>query len=133
MDRVPIQVRLTNIDADLPGGAPFQAVGQEASRRPGEGAGVGAPTERCLPHGIPDAMLTRTLPFKIVQTPGLTIILYEEFNNWRPGLHDGRALPVDPQPAWLGYSVGRWDGDTLVIETAGFNDRSGWTPAAHPY
>jgi len=85
---------------------------------------VGAPSERCLPHGIPDAMLTRTLPFKIMQMRGVTVILYEEFNNWRQVFTDGRPLPNDPQPAWLGYSVGSWDGETFVIETAGFNDRS---------
>ena len=77
---------------------------------------------------IPDAMLTRTLPFKIVQGGGLTIILFEEFNNWRQVFTDGRPLPVDPQPAWLGYSVGRWEVETFVIETAGFNDRS-WLDA----
>ena len=73
-------------------------------------------------------MLTRTLPFKIVQHPGLTIVLFEEFNNWRQVFTDGRPLPVDPQPAWLGYSVGRWDGDTFVVESAGFNDRA-WLDA----
>ena len=85
--------------------------------------GVGAPSERCLPHGIPDAMLTRTLPFKIMQMRGVTVILYEEFNNWRQIFTDGRPLPKDPQPAWLGYSVGSWDGETFVVETAGFNDK----------
>jgi hypothetical protein len=117
-----------NIDADIPGGAPFQPWAKALHDERARALGVGAPTERCLPHGIPDAMLTRTLPFKIVQTPGVTIILYEEFNNWRQVFTDGRSLPVDPQPAWLGYSVGRWDGDTFVIETAGFNDKS-WLDA----
>jgi len=73
-------------------------------------------------------MLTRTLPFKIVQNTGVTIILFEEFNNWRQVFTDGRALPVDPQPAWVGYSVGSWDGDTFVVRTAGFNDKS-WLDA----
>jgi hypothetical protein len=73
-------------------------------------------------------MLTATLPFKIIQTPGVTIVLYEEFNNWRQVFTDGRALPIEPQPAWLGYSIGSWDGDTFVIETAGFNDKS-WLDA----
>lgn len=118
-----------NIDADLPGGAPFQPWAKAVREERAKALGVGAPTERCLPHGIPDAMLTRTLPFKIVQTAGLTLILYEEFNNWRQVFTDGRTLPVDPQPAWLGYSIGRWDGDTFVIETAGFNDKS-WLDAS---
>jgi hypothetical protein len=117
-----------DIAADLPGGAPFLPWAKALHGERQKALGVGAPTERCLPHGIPDAMLTRTLPFKIVQTPALAIILYEEFNNWRQVFTDGRRLPVDPQPAWLGYSVGRWDGNTLVIETAGFNDKS-WLDA----
>jgi hypothetical protein len=73
-------------------------------------------------------MLTRTLPFKIFQMRGVTLVLYEEFNNWRQIFTDGRPLPTDPQPAWLGYSVGSWDGDTFVVETAGFNDKS-WLDA----
>jgi hypothetical protein len=118
-----------NIDADIPGGAPFQPWAKQLHDERAKALGVGAPTERCLPHGIPDAMLTRTLPFKIVQTAGVTIILYEEFNNWRQVFTDGRALPVDPQPAWLGYSIGRWDGATFVIDSAGFNDKS-WLDAS---
>jgi hypothetical protein len=117
-----------DIAAARPGGAPFRPAARAVWTERQRTLGVGAPTERCLPHGIPDAMLTATLPFKMVQTPGLTIILFEEFNNWRQVFTDGRALPVDPQPAWLGYSVGRWDGDTFVIETAGFNDKS-WLDA----
>jgi hypothetical protein len=117
-----------DIAADLPGGAPFLPWAKTLHAERQRTLGVGAPTERCLPHGIPDAMLTRTLPFKIIQAPALTIILYEEFNNWRQVFTDGRALPVDPQPAWLGYSVGRREGETFVIETAGFNDKS-WLDA----
>lgn len=117
-----------DIAADLPGGAPFLPWAKTLHDERTRTLGVGAPSESCLPHGIPDAMLTRTLPFKIVQHPGVTIILFEEFNNWRQIFTDGRALPVDPQPAWLGYSVGRWDGDTFVVESAGFNDKS-WLDA----
>jgi hypothetical protein len=117
-----------DIAADLPGGAPFQPWAKTLHEQRQKGLGVGAPTERCLPHGIPDAMLTRTLPFKIIQHPGVTIILFEEFNNWRQVFTDGRELPVDPQPAWVGYSVGAWDGDTFVIRTSGFNDKS-WLDA----
>jgi hypothetical protein len=117
-----------DIAVDLPGGAPFQAWAKAVHEERQKAQGVGAPTERCLPHGIPDAMLTRTLPFKIVQTPVVTIILFEEFNNWRQVFTDGRGLPEDPQPAWLGYSVGSWDGDTFVIRSSGFNDKS-WLDA----
>jgi hypothetical protein len=117
-----------DIAVDVPGGAPFLPWAKAVHAQRQQALGVGAPTERCLPHGIPDAMLTRTLPFKIVQTPGVTIILYEEFNNWRQVFTDGRPLPKDPQPAWLGYSVGAWEGDTFVVRTAGFNDKS-WLDA----
>jgi hypothetical protein len=117
-----------NIAVDLPGGAPFLPWAKALYDERQKSLGVGAPSERCLPHGIPDAMLTRTLPFKIMQMRGVTVILYEEFNNWRQIFTDGRPLPNDPQPAWLGYSVGSWNGETFVIETAGFNDRS-WLDA----
>ena len=117
-----------DIAADLPGGAPFLPWAKALHDERQKALGVGAPSERCLPHGIPDAMLTRTLPFKIMQMRGVTVILYEEFNNWRQIFTDGRPLPKDPQPAWLGYSVGSWNGETFVIETAGFNDRS-WLDA----
>jgi hypothetical protein len=113
---------LSNIARDLPDGPPLQpwAKALHDERRAAEGAG--RPSERCLPHGIPDAMMVRNLPWKIIQTPDVTVILYEEFNNWRQIFTDGRTHPVDPEPAWFGYSVGRWEGDTLVVETRGFKD-----------
>jgi hypothetical protein len=117
-----------DIAADVPGGAPFLPWAKALHEQRQQALGVGAPTERCLPHGIPDAMLTRTLPFKILQMRGVTLILYEEFNNWRQIFTDGRPLPTDPQPAWLGYSVGSWDGETFVVDTTGFNDKS-WLDA----
>jgi len=118
-----------NIGIDLPGGhAPFQPWAQTLWDTRQKALGVGAPSEKCLPHGIPDAMLTRTLPFKFVQTPGVTIILFEEFNNWRQVFTDGRPLPEDADPTWLGSSIGRWEKDEFVIETAGFNDKS-WLDA----
>jgi hypothetical protein len=81
------------------------------------------PTSQCLPSGIPPDML-RQIPFKIIQTPSVTAILIEEFNHWRQIFTDGRPLPVDPEPAWFGYSIGKWDGHTLVVETNGLNDRT---------
>ena len=93
---------LYNIAADLPGGAPFLPWAKALHDERQKALGVGAPSERCLPHGIPAAMLTRTLPFKILQMRGVTLVLYEEFNNWRQVFTDGRPLPADPQPAWLG-------------------------------
>ena len=59
-------------------------------------------------------------PHKIVQTPALVMILYEEQTMFRQIFTDARSLPADPEPAFLGHSVGRWDGDVLVVEANGF-------------
>src|SRR6266702_4675388 len=70
---------------------------------------------------------------RIVQTPALIVMLYESPNSpHRTVFTDGRDLPKDPNPTWLGYSVGRWEGDTLVVTTAGFNDRGWLDSAGHP-
>ena len=80
------------------------------------------PSERCLPDGVPNHMIP--LPIKIVQTPGVVLTLFEEFAVFRQIFTDGRKLPVDPQPTWFGYSVAHWDKNTLVVESAGFNDKT---------
>ena len=89
------------------------------------------PDERCLPVGLPRAELIG-FPFKIVQTPRLIVILYEGDNSRRQIYTDGRTLPVDPNPTWMGYSVGRWEGDTLVVDSAGFNDQVRIDSVGHP-
>ena len=94
--------------------------------------GAGRPSERCLPHSIPDAMLPAAI-FKFVETPGLTLLLYEEFNHFRQIFTDGRPFSKDPQPAWFGYSVGRWEGDSFVVETEGFNDLTWLDDSGHPH
>lgn len=86
------------------------------------------PGFRCLPRGMPLLEL-QPAPFKIVQTPRLLMILYETDKTFRQIFTDGRALPEDPQPSWMGYSVGHWQGDSLVVETSGLNDR-GWLDAS---
>jgi hypothetical protein len=78
-------------------------------------------------------MITFTGPLRIVQTSRLVTVLYEVPNNFRQIFMDGRDLPKDPSPTWQGYSVGRWDGDTLVVETVGFNDKSLVGRPAHPH
>ena len=61
-------------------------------------------------------------PWEIVQIPGRVLMFFEEQHLWREIWTDGRAMPKDPDPSWLGYSVGHWEGDTLVVETVGFRD-----------
>ena len=69
---------------------------------------------------------TQGAPRKFIQTPGLLVILYEASSGVRQIFIDGRSLPNnDPQPWWYGYSVGKWDGDTLVVETTALRD-GGW-------
>ena len=79
------------------------------------------PLTRCLPIGIVERYTHNEMK-KIVQTPGLVLILNEYNKTYRQIFTDGRPLPKDPQPAWDGYSIGKWDGDTLVVETTGFRD-----------
>jgi len=90
------------------------------------------PSGRCLPHSIPDQMLIR-VPLKIVQNPGLTLILYEEFARFRQIFTDGRGHPPIANPAWLGYSIGRWEGDWFVVDTRGFNDKSWLDDSGRPH
>jgi hypothetical protein len=83
--------------------------------------------------GLPTAGLLSE-PVKIVQAPRETIILYEAGNLHRQIFTDGRKLPEDfDLPAFLGYSVGRWEGDAFVVETAGFNDRTSLDGMGHPH
>jgi hypothetical protein len=91
------------------------------------------PTGKCLPHGVPDQIAVPGYPFKIVETPGLVIVLYEEMTHYRQIFTDGRALPKDPNPALLGYSIGRYEGDAFVVHTAGFSDVSWLDDPGHPH
>jgi len=72
-------------------------------------------------------------PFKIVQTPKLTLVLYESDTDFRQIFTDGRKHPADPQPSWLGYSIGKWQADTLVVETVGLTDLAPLDIFGHPH
>jgi len=88
---------------------------------------------QCLPPGPKAGIGVGGFPVKIVQTANLVVVLYEYEIIFRQIFTDGRALPEDPNPTWMGYSVGRWDGDTLVVTTAGYNDRTTIDLAGHPH
>lgn len=90
------------------------------------------PLIRCLPAGVP-RLNAYTHPYKIVQTPELIVILYESLTMFRQIFVDGREHPKDPQPSWMGYSIGRWEDDVLVVETIGFNDQTWLDGAGHPH
>ena len=96
---------------------------------------VDDPWGYCLaPPGVPRINVSPPGTFKIVQTPNLLALLYDLDTNptFRQVHTDGRPLPADPNPAWFGYSIGHWEGDTLVVTTAGFNDRAWLDSAGHP-
>ena len=85
--------------------------------------GIDDPMARCLLTGVP-RITFRPLPFEIVQLPDRVIILYEIHHAFRVIPTDGRPHPDDLEPSYLGDSVGRWDGDTLVVDVVGFNERT---------
>jgi len=123
-----------NILVDFqPEESPIRPGAAELLRKNAERRGPDNPATRCLPQGLPRADILSYAPFKIIQTPGVIAVLYEVDNTHRQIYTDGRKLPVDPQPSWLGYSVGRWEGDTLVVDVAGFNDKSWLDLFGHPH
>ena len=92
--------------------------------------GFNNPESRCLPRGVPKADAFDL--HKIVQTPGLMVVLYEYQNMFRQVFLDGRNLPADANPTWMGYSTGHWEGDTLVVESAGFNGKAWLSGQGYP-
>jgi hypothetical protein len=85
--------------------------------------GIDDPMSRCLMSGVP-RISGRPLPFEIVQLPDRVIILYETHHAFRIIPTDGRPHPDDLEPSYLGDSIARWDGDTLVVDVVGFNDKT---------
>jgi hypothetical protein len=90
------------------------------------------PDANCTLSGVPRLDLGPR-PFKILQAPDEIVILYQDNTAFRQVFTDGRSLPKDPQPSWLGYSVGKWDGDTLLVDTVGFNDLTWLDNAGTPH
>jgi hypothetical protein len=81
------------------------------------------PDAHCLPQGVPKLGYV-SYPWKLIETPSSVVILYETFTFWRQIFTDGRTVDPTAKPSWMGYSTGRWDGDTLVVTTTGFNGKS---------
>jgi len=122
-----------NIFADFkPGEAPLKPATAALLRQLEQTYAKVSPLSHCLPEGMPLAEMAPA-PYKIIQTPGMTVMLYERDTTFRQVYTDGRKLPDNPQPTWLGYSVGKWDGDSFVVDTLGFNDRSWLDARAHTH
>jgi len=114
-----------NIGAGLDGDLPLRDWARELRNQRIARNSADNPDAHCLPIGFTQ-LHNHPQPRKIIHTPTLVVILYEANGGVRQIFLDGRKLPDnDPQPWWYGYSIGRWDGDTLVVETAGFRD-GGW-------
>ena len=116
-----IGVQLLDVGTGLKGGLPYQSWAAALVKERSEGMGKNWPHSACVPANIVEV---HTLPEfkKIIQTPGLLVILHEFNATYRQIFTDSRPLPVDPNPSWKGYSTGRWEGDTLVVETNGLRD-----------
>lgn len=118
---LPLSKEFTNIGARLPGGLPYQPWAADLVKKRMATNGKDDPASRCQPAG-PVRYLTFPQYRKIVQFPGLVVLLSERETSFRQIFTDGRPLPKDPQPSYTGYSSGHWEGDTLVVQTSGFRD-----------
>ena len=123
---------LANIAADGVQ-VPFQPWAEALYKERQENNSKDRPSGRCLPHGVPDIMLVPATPFKIIQTPGVTVILHENQGHFRQIFTDGRGFPKETNPTWLGYSIGKWEGDTFVVDSVGFNDLTYLDDGGHPH
>jgi len=110
-----------DLGMDLRGGLPYQPWAAQLTKQRTADFSRDDPHVRCLPDTVPRMW---TLPHltKAVHTPKLLVLLYEVNATYRQIFIDGRPFPQDPTPAWNGYSVAHWEGDTLVVETRGFRD-----------
>jgi hypothetical protein len=112
---------MEDIAKNLKGGLPLSAWGADLLKARRVNEDKDDPDGYCQPLGL-IRMHVHPYPRKIVQLPGVFLILFERDNTFRQIFTDGRPLPVDPQPAFNGYSTGKWEGDTLVVQTIGFKD-----------
>jgi hypothetical protein len=114
-----------DVGANVKEGLPLQPWAAELVKTRRAGNSKDNPDAHCLPMGLMQ-FHNHGQPRKMIQTPGLTLIVYEANYGLRYIFTDGRTLPSrDAQPWWYGYSIGRWEGDTLVVDTTGFKD-GGW-------
>jgi hypothetical protein len=113
-----------DIARNLKEGVPFQPWAETLYKQRRATNSKDDPTANCIVGGVPRSDLVG-YPFKVLQVPGMVAILYEAVHSYRQIFTDGRKLPENPNPNWFGYSVGRWEGDALVVTTTGFNDK-GW-------
>ena len=121
-----------NIAKDLkPDAVPFQPWAETLYKHRVETQSREDPQAYCVLSGVPREHVV-PYPFKILNTKGIIVILYEALHSYRQIYMDGRALPKDPNPTWMGYSIGHWEGDTLVVQSSGFVDNNWIDNNGHP-
>jgi hypothetical protein len=118
-DAVPDE--FINIGGSLREGLPYQPWAADLVKKRRTEQRVYDPLSHCMPVGLA-RLHTWNGPRKYVQAPGLLVIINELGASYRQIFTDGRPLPDDPNPSWNGYSSGKWEGDTLVVQTSGFRD-----------
>jgi hypothetical protein len=125
---LPVSPQFFDFGVDVKQGLPYQAWAREKvkNRRMKDD-----PYVNCIVPGGPRMHLLPTMK-KIVQTPTLLLILNEFDTNYRQVFMDGRPLPDDPTPTWNGYSIGKWEGDTLVVQSIGYREDQGLDAAGSP-
>ena len=91
------------------------------------------PVMNCLPPGVPRIYLQRGSPMEILQVPGRVLMLFEYDHFVRQIFTDGRPHMPDAPPTWMGDAIGKWEGDTLVVDTVNFNDKTWLDMSGHPH
>ncbi|MGD0132448.1 MAG: hypothetical protein ABSE57_10400 [Bryobacteraceae bacterium] len=121
IEKIPLSHEAVDFGTNVPGGLPYQPWAAALVKQRVADLSKDDPHARCMPPNFPRAFAFPHLQ-KIIQIPGLLVIL-DEFNaSYRQVFTDGRPFPEDPQPSWNGYSSGKWEGDTLVVQSIGFRD-----------
>src|ERR1700733_1203386 len=113
--------QFADIAKEVKGGLPFQKWAADLVKARRAQNNKDDPDGHCQPLGTVKMHL-HPYPRKLIQLPGLIVILYERDTVYRQIFTDGRPSPMDPQPSFYGYSTGKWEGDTLVVQTNGFKD-----------
>lgn len=134
-DAAAVQVDLTDVTKYMinvfwdvqPGQEPLRPAAAPVMKQRG---GMDFVTARCWPGGVPASQLIE--PFKIIQAPREIAIISGIGDPTRQIYLDGRSLPQDPEPTWMGYSAGKWQGDELIVETTGITEKSWLDAFGHP-
>ena len=110
-----------DLGTDMKGGLPYQPWAAERVRKNRENNFIDQPDGKCLPLS-PSQSDTHNDIRRLIQTPEVVVLLFEKNTTYRTIHLDGRALEPEPEPSWRGYSVGKWDGDALAVETNGLKE-----------